>query len=40
MEAGELFFDILGERITPERVRQVIEKASQVKWGKHLILHL
>jgi hypothetical protein len=35
MSAMELSFEILGETITPQRVRKMIAKASLVKWGKH-----
>jgi len=37
MDGEEVSFEILGETITPARVREVIKKASQVKWGKHLV---
>jgi len=30
-------FNILGYRITPQVVREIIQKASVVRWGTHLL---
>lgn len=37
MENREKFIDVLGYTITPEVVLEVIEKASAINWGTHLL---
>lgn len=30
-------YEVLGQKITPDRVRRVIQKASAIRWGSHLV---